>query len=265
MINTILNNKTLLRFIGIAIVVFLVLKQCNQISNLKQDLENTEKVADRNFNNYKTAQDSIKIELNKNGELVSKIGTFEYDVEVLKSDKSKLLNRYDKVLKEKTKLENINTLISTDLTIKDSILNSNVIVSQDKDTVTFKFSDNKNWDKYNYREFSGELKLIKLDSMFNVKSSRFDFNQGISLTTAIVKEEGRNILRITTPYPGLDFTSIENINIVNDKLNQKQKKKAGWSIGVGFGYGMNLNNNQVISTGPSIGFGIYYSPSWLKF
>ena len=101
--------------------------------------------------------------------------------------------------------------------------------------------------------------------MFNVKSSRFDFNQGISLTTAIVKEEGRSILRITTPYPGLDFTSIENINIVNDKLNQKQKKKAGWSIGVGFGYGINLNNNQVISTGPSIGVGIYYSPSWLKF
>jgi hypothetical protein len=265
MINTILNNKTLVRFIGIAIVVLLVLKQCNQISNLKEDLQNTERIADRNFNNYKAAQDSIKTELTKNGQLVSRIGTFEYDVEVLKSDKSKLLNRYNKVLKEKTKLENINTLISTDLTIKDSILNSNVTVSQDEDVVTFKFSDNKNWDIYNYRKFSGELKIIRLDSVLGIKSSRFDFNQGISLTTAIIKEEGRNILRITTPYPGLDFTSIENINIVNDKLNQKQNKKSGWSIGVGFGYGINLNNNQVISTGPSIGLGVYYSPSWLKF
>jgi len=265
MIKNILNNKTLLRFIGIAIVVLLVLKQCNQISNLKEDLQNTEKIADRNFNNYKAAQDSIKVEQSKNGQLVSRIGSFEYDVEVLKSDKTNLLNRYNKVLKEKTKLENINTLISTDLTIKDSILNSNVAVSQNKDTVTFNFSDNKNWDKYNYREFSGELKLTKLDSMFTVKSSRFDFNQGISLTTALVKEEGREVLRITTPYPGLNFTSIENINIVNDRLNQRQKKKAGWSVGIGFGYGINLNNDQVISTGPSIGFGIYYSPSWLKF
>ena len=265
MINNILNNKTLLRFIGIAIVVLLVLKQCNQISNLKEDLQNTEKIADRNFNNYKAAQDSIKIEQNKNGQLVSRIGSFEYDVEVLKSDKTNLLNRYNRVLKEKTKLENINTLISTDLTIKDSILNSNVAVSQDEDTVTFNFSDNKNWDKYNYREFSGELKLTRLDSMFTIKSSRFDFNQGISLTTAVVKEEGREVLRITTPYPGLNFTSIENINIVNDRLNQRQKKKAGWSVGIGFGYGINLNNDQVISTGPSIGFGIYYSPSWLKF
>ena len=265
MINNILNNKTLLRFIGIAIVVLLVLKQCNQISNLKEDLQNTEKIADRNFNNYKAAQDSIKIEQNKNGQLVSRIGSFEYDVEVLKSDKTNLLNRYNRVLKEKTKLENINTLISTDLTIKDSILNSNVAVSQDEDTVTFNFSDNKNWDKSNYREFSGELKLTRLDSMFTIKSSRFDFNQGISLTTAVVKEEGREVLRITTPYPGLNFTSIENINIVNDRLNQRQKKKAGWSVGVGFGYGINLNNDQVISTGPSIGFGIYYSPGWLKF
>lgn len=265
MIKNILNNKTLLRFIGIAIVVLLVLKQCNQISNLKEDLQNTEKIADRNFNNYKAAQDSIKIEQSKNGQLVSRIGSFEYDVEVLKSDKTNLLNRYNRVLKEKTKLENINTLISTDLTIKDSILNSSIAVSQDKDTVTFNFSDNKNWDKYNYREFTGELKLTRLDSMFTVKSSRFDFNQGISLTTAVVKEEGREVLRITTPYPGLNFTSIENINIVNDRLNQRQKKKAGWSVGVGFGYGINLNNDQVISTGPSIGFGIYYSPSWLKF
>lgn len=254
-----------MRFIGIAIVALLVLKQCNQISNLKQDLENTENIADRNFNNYKAAQDSIKLEKNKSGQLVSRIGAFEYDVEVLKTDNTKILNRYNKVLKEKTKLENINTLISTDLTIKDSILNSTVAVSQDMDTVTFKFNDNKNWDKYNYREFSGELKLTKLDSMFTIKSSRFDFNQGIGLTTAIVREEGREVLRITTPYPGLNFTSIENINIVNDKLNQKYKKKAGWSVGVGFGYGINLNNNQVISTGPSIGIGLYYSPSWLKF
>lgn len=265
MIKNILNNKTLLRFIGIAIVVLLVLKQCNQISNLKEDLQSTEKIADRNFNNYKAAQDSILVEKNKSGQLVSRIASFEYDVEVLESDKSNLLNRYNKVLKEKTKLENINTLISTDLTIKDSILNSNVAVSQSEDTVTFNFSDNKNWDKYNYREFTGELKLTKLDSMFTIKSSRFDFNQGISLTTALVSEEGREVLRITTPYPGLNFTSIENINIVNDKLNQTYNKKAGWSIGVGFGYGINLNNNQVISTGPSIGIGVYYSPAWLKF
>ena len=37
------------------------------------------------------------------------------------------------------------------------------------------------------------------------------------------------------------------------------------AIGVGVGYGINLNNNQVISTGPSIGLGVYWSPKWLRF
>ena len=48
-----------------------------------------------NFNNYKAAQDSILIEKNKSGQLVSRIASFEYDVEVLESDKSNLLNRYN--------------------------------------------------------------------------------------------------------------------------------------------------------------------------
>ena len=29
--------------------------------------------------------------------------------------------------------------------------------------------------------------------------------------------------------------------------------------------GLNLNPGQVISAGPSIGIGIYYSPSWLRW
>ena len=40
--------------------------------------------------------------------------------------------------------------------------------------------------------------------------------------------------------------------------------KGGWSVGIGIGYGINLNSNQVISTGPSIGLGLYYSPKWFK-
>ena len=59
--------------------------------------------------------------------------------------------------------------------------------------------------------------------------------------------------------------NIENINLINTRLNQKPVKTGGWGIGIGFGYGINLNNNQVISTGPSIGLGIYYTPKWLRF
>lgn len=264
-LKNILENKTLIRYIGIFILVALFLRQCTQISSLKQDLVNTEKISDRNFNNYKTAQDSVRVEIDKRGNLISTIGAYEYEITSLKGENGELLNKYKKVLGENNKLKNVNALISTDLTIKDSIINSTVNITQENDTFTFTFNDEKEWDKYNWRTFNGELKLSRLDSTYNIKSSRFDFNQGISLTTAIIEEDGRSSLRITTPYPGLNFTSIENINIVNDKLNQKGIKKSGWSIGVGFSYGLNLNDNQVISTGPSIGLGVYWSPKWLKF
>jgi len=82
---------------------------------------------------------------------------------------------------------------------------------------------------------------------------------------AIEDNKGYDEIKISTSYPGLNISNIENINLINTRLNKKQKKKAGWSVGVGFGYGINLNNNQVISTGPSIGLGVYYSPSWLRF
>ena len=100
---------------------------------------------------------------------------------------------------------------------------------------------------------------------FNYSGASFDIDQKISLLAAIENVGGADQLKISTSYPGLTFSNIENINLINTRLNQKPTKKGGWAIGVGVGYGLNLNNNQVISTGPSIGIGVYYSPKWLRF
>ena len=78
-------------------------------------------------------------------------------------------------------------------------------------------------------------------------------------------EDGADRLKLSTTYPGLVIKDIENINLVNTRLNRRSEKKAGWAIGIGVGYGINLNNNQVISTGPSIGLGLYWSPKFLRF
>ena len=258
-------SKNAIIFIAGALFVLMFLKQCNSISNLKVELENTVKVADRNYNNLLASQDSVNTYKNKNGELVSEIRSYEFDVTTIKSEYKDLQNRYKNVLNKNRDLSRVNSLISTDLSIKDSIINSNSIIKQDSTGITVNFSDNKEWDKYNWRTFNGSLKLGINDSKYSILNSRFDFNQGISLQTAIIEEEGKSMLKITTPYEGVTFTKIENINLVNDRLNQRQVKKAGWSIGFGVGYGINLNNDQVISTGPNIGVGIFYSPKWLRF
>jgi hypothetical protein len=111
----------------------------------------------------------------------------------------------------------------------------------------------------------GNMFITKLPNGFNYSGATFDIGQKISLLAAIETVDGADQLKLSTAYPGLTFSNIENINLINTRLNQKPVKKGGFAIGVGLGYGINLNNNQVISTGPSIGFGLYYSPKWLRF
>jgi hypothetical protein len=98
-----------------------------------------------------------------------------------------------------------------------------------------------------------------------VLDSKFELTQTLSLMAAIENIDGADRLKLSTSYPGIEIKDIENINLINTRLNRKVQKKAGWSIGIGVGYGINLNNNQVISTGPSIGLGVYWSPKFLRF
>ncbi|MDG1440846.1 MAG: DNA/RNA non-specific endonuclease [Flavobacteriales bacterium] len=56
-IKNILSNKTLVTFIAGAFFVMLFIRQCDQISNLKQDLKFAQEDGDRSLNNFKAAQD----------------------------------------------------------------------------------------------------------------------------------------------------------------------------------------------------------------
>lgn len=262
-IKNILNNKPLRNFLAGALVVILFLSQCNRINNLQIELDNTEAVANRNFENYLAARDTIKIERNSKNELVSTIRSYEFEVNTLQKDKEKLISKYEKALSLNKKYIEINNLISAELQVKDSIIASG-FVSRNGDTLSVNVSDQKEWDKYNWRSFNGQIDLLKIDTTYNLLSSNFSLNQGISLKMAIVEESGTSFLRVSSPYPNLEFTNIENINLVNDRLNQPRVNKGGWSIGVGIGYGLNIQGSTT-GFGPTLGVGLYYSPKWLRF
>lgn len=267
-IKYILNNKNLQRFIVLGVLILLLLRQCNVTNNLKSDLQIVENVANRNLNNYKAARDTIRIERNKYNELVVSKGAYEYDINSLTVENTRILSKYKEALNIQKELKGEVSFLRAEINIKDSIINAIAGVVKINDTVTLlNFNDKKNWDKYNWRTFNGSIQLLRNDSTNNISiaSSKFNISQGIGLKAAILKDNGISSLKISTSYPGVTFTEIENINLVNDKLNQKQTKKGGISIGFGFGYGINLNNNQIINTGPSIGIGVYYSPKFLRF
>lgn len=258
------NNKTLLTFLAGVLITLLLLNQCNRIDNLKEDLRIAEQVANRNYNNLLAAQDTIIIERNANGDLVSTISSYEYTIKQLEQENLELIQDFDKELALNEEYRKINNLISAELRIKDSIIAAST-VAVDGDSIKIDLVDNKKWDKYNWRNFRGNIVLYPQDSLYFIKKSLFEIEQGVSLKMAILNVNGRDQLKISSPYPGLSFTNIENINIVNDRLNTPIRRKGGWSIGFGVGYGVNLNNQQVVNYGPSFGIGLYYSPSWLRF
>lgn len=265
-LNYISNNLNLFKYGLIIIFVLLFLRQCNQVEQLKTEVKQTETVANRNYNNLVASQTSIRVEKNKNSDLVNKVNSYEFEVNVLTSQNKKLLKSYLELLNANNKLSDVNSVMSAELELKDSIINAqSSITFQNKDSINLNFTDNQEWDKYNWRKFDANIQLFKKDSLFAINNSQFNFSQGISLTAAILENEGRKELRISTPYPGVEFTRIENINLVNDKLNPALQRPKNWGIGIGVQYGINLNNQQVVNWGPSIGVGLYYTPNWLRF
>lgn len=262
------TNRNIILFGAIVVLVLLLMQQCERSANLKQDVATAQMIANRNLNNYKASQDTIKFERNRNGELVAIKLAYEFDINTLTAENKRVIGDYQKALGLNKDLKGVNSLLRAEIKLKDSIINaqSSVVTTSDS-TATISISDEKNWDKYNWRKFNGTVNVLRDKKTNNlmVLSNKFNFEQGIELKAAIINEDGVNKLKITSPSPGVLFTNIENINLVNDKLNQKQEKRSGWSLGVGVGYGINLNNNQVISVGPSLNVGLMWSPKWLRF
>jgi hypothetical protein len=261
------SNKSLRNFLLLAIAALLFLRQCNQISTLKQDLVQTEETANRNFNNYKAAQDTVRLlELN-NGKQAATIKSYEFDIANLEEEQETLISKYRSVLDVNDDLDKVNALLSAEIRIKDSLLASISVEKIDSitDKVTFdRFDDFGNG---NTRNLAGSMFVYRNGDNLLYRDAIFSIQQELSLYAAIedADGDGQDEIKITTDYPGLLIKDIENINLINSKLNQKYSKKAGWSVGLGIGYGINLNNNQVISYGPSLNVGLFWSPKWLRF
>lgn len=252
-------------FIIGVLFVLLFLRQCDRIEGLKQEVKITKELAEREHNNYLASKDTIRITNAKNGNLISEIRSYEFDLDNLKEEQVQLITRYKKALNLNKDLNKVNTLLSANVEIKDSIIANTELTYIDTLSSKLTFSKFDDFGKGNTRNLFGELLITKLDSGFVYGNPYFKLDQTITLMAAIEDKNGYDEIKISTGYPGLTITDIENINLINTKLNQRNEKKAGWSIGVGVGYGVNLNNNQVISTGPSIGIGVYWSPKWLRF
>lgn len=264
-----LDTKTL-AFIGGAILMLFMMRQCNTISNLKEDLKVQEEISQTNFNNYLAAKDSIQYFENEHGDKVAKISSFEFQISDLEKTNLDIKNKYIRVLGLNSDLKGVNSLLSAEIRVKDSLLALTSISQLDDLTADIKFDRFDDFNNGNTRKAKGSLNVTydTISNKFYSSPINLSIEQTLSLRAAIEEEEGRDMLKISSSYPGLTITGIENINLVNDRLNGKNgiDKTGGFNIGMGVGYGLNYNPaNSSISHGPSINVGLYWSPKWLRF
>ena len=262
--NIFANKNTFIFIIG-AVLVMLLLRQCNKTEDLKRSVEIAKQDSDRNFNNYLASKDSVRTLVAKNGNIISEKRSFEFDLSNLKDEQSILIKKYERALNLNKDLNKVNTLLSANVEIKDSIIANSTVTVIDTNTSKLTFEKNDDFGNGNTRSLSGELFITNLDGTYSYSNPFIKLNQTISLMAAIEDNDGYNELKISTGYPGLTISDIENINLINTKLNQRDRKKSGFSVGVGIGYGINLNNNKLVSAGASLGIGVYWSPKWLRF
>lgn len=266
-IEIIKKNRTLIGFVIGALFVLFMLRQCNQISDLKQEVKIATQATQREINNINAANDSVRYYKNKTGGLVAEIKSYEFDVANLRDEQKKLTEKYRTALNLNKDLKNVNSLLMFDIGIKDSIIANLRQVKVDSLTTRLEFDKTNDFGNGNSRSLKGSV-IVKRNYLTNeiiAQNPIFVLDQNIKLVAAIDESTGVQQLKITTDYPGLKFNDIENINLINNKLNQKLEKKAGWSIGVGVGYGVCLTPGQIISFGPTIGINAIWSPKWLRF
>lgn len=260
------KNRTLIGFVIGALFVLFMLRQCNQIEKLKQEVKIANENTQREVNNAQAAKDSVRIVMGKNGELISTIKSYEFDVSNLRAEQKVLTEKYVKALALNKKLEGVNVLLMTDLEIKDSIIASLKSTQIDSTSAKLEFATTDDWKNGNSRTISGWLIVRRgKNNILTGDKVSLMLDQKIKLMAAIEETDGIQSVKITTDYPGLKFTDIENINLINNKLNQKPEKKAGWSVGVGLGYGVMLSPGQTVMVGPTIGLNLIWSPKWLRF
>ena len=260
-------NKNVIIFILGALFMLLFLRQCNQTADLKRQLNETKIEAERSHNNYLASQDTIKYYKSQAGSLIAEKRAFVLQLEEFESDYKDLKKEYTEVLGLNKNLKNQNTLLKAEIEILSRIKPEGSVTQISDTSSILNFKKVDDFGKGNSRSFEGKVKVFYSNKNFSIDENQtyFDFKQNIKLYASIDEENGFKKVKIASFYPGLDVQDIENINLINNKLNEKPEKRSRWVAGMGVGYGVSLVNGSTITLSPWVGVSLLWTPKWLQF
>lgn len=252
----------------IAILLAVILLQCNHTRNVRDVLEEKIEEVVREKNNVLAMNSKIDTLTLENGELVSTIKSYEYDIKRLKGKNDTILKDYKDLLDMYEDLEGINSILKADLNITDSLLAVTTSRMINDTTAEINHAIDDEYSPGNTLRLTGVTK-VSIDSENKIITSNgsiFNIEQSIRLRAILNEVDGQPSVSISTSYPNLTITDIENINLINNMLKEDQipDTRTGLGVGLGLGYGINYNRNG-IGIGPSLTFGVYWTPKILRF
>jgi hypothetical protein len=255
---------------SIIILVLISLIQCNSTRILKRELVLEKEKLEREINNRAAAEDSLRIIFLKNGSLASTIKSYEFDIQNLKENEIQLLKKYEDLTGNYRKLRGINSLLKADLELTEQLLAETKINQLNDTTVSVTFTKYDLFNEGNTRHITGKSMLFIKDKTITTSGTDLDLRQTIRLRALIddVDGEGPSLI-VTTDYPGITISDIENINLVNSKLRAKEIDQAipnegTLGFGVGLGYGFNYTGQNNFNLGPTLNLGFYWTPKKLR-
>ena len=237
---------------GIGVLLFLLLRQCNETEEAKGEVT-------RFQNNLVAANDTILNYVNEKGEAVGEIKGLSLSLEELRDSLE-----YEKgrppitIVKYKTIIEE--KIIEVAVVTKDTIIkqgnnNFNSILS---------FNSDSNWTKSS-RTINVDLPYSLTDSL-TFGSATIGLKQNIWLDATLSQDvKSKEIfIKLTSDYPGTTFNSTKGIMIDRKskefKSLQMQNRKP---FGFGLNIGMGLTGTGDIT--PYIGIGVSWNPKLLQW
>jgi hypothetical protein len=241
--------------------------QCHRNNQLKNKLADQKEKTERYYNNYKASKDSLRLFKNKFKNTVAEKRSYEFTIKELKNNKVQLKKKYQKALKLNKNLKNTISLLEQKIKIRDTVQTQVTNNSKTDTTGTVTFSKYNDYSLGNTRFLEGNIDYRFTPDSFYFDQISIRTKQTISVKTAILqKENGGEYVRLTTSYPNTQIERVENINILNNRINTKRTTNIQpISLGLHIGYGMYTTPNSGISTGPVISAGIQWTPKFLRF
>lgn len=239
-------NLNTIFVVTIAILAFLLLKQCNNVQDLK--LENKVGVQ-----NIIALNDSIRIVKNKWDEEITLKNTYITSGKELENINKNLSDKIKKLEGDVLYASNIISSIKT-----DTIFIENEVIRYPDGTNQLSWSYNKDYGNGNSRFLDGNSRFsIDLsDSAFSILDKGTSITRDItnlSILTGLTELDESYQIFVKTDYPGITFSNIEGA--ILDKKRFLKQTQPNWIFGPSIYIGVGVDPKNA-TAGPQIGLGI---------